>query len=413
MKILLSAFSCKPNRGSEPFVGWSAAVALAKQHDVWILTHVSGERVVAEAQQQGAISPGARFVFLGKRFDYHPNGFVSRMQTWHHYNAWNRSLLAAAKRLHAKTGFDLVHHVTYASWRASSSLDALGIPFIWGPIGGGESIQSSFFPLLSPGGRSFETARRVSNQLSMLSASARQTARRAAHIFVANMETERTVVRLRGTNNGVSRLCQISFTESHLNRFGRLQPRKLYDGPLKLFCGGTLEAGKGIPLALHALAKLKQDGIKFEYVVAGWGPERPYLEKLSARLGLNESVRFQDALTGENYPNQLAQTHVFLLPSLRDSAGATLMEAMLAGCVPVVVKAGGPGEIVNEACGVRISPKSPGYVIDEIVLAVRELNADRQRLAAMGEQASARIRDEFSVNHYLETIDSIYQKVVH
>lgn len=397
--------------GSESFVGWTFAVALAERHEVWVLTRVDNEKAVLEAQKQGAISPNAKFVFHGSRRSIHPNAFIAQMQAWHQYNLWTRSSLATAKRLHEKTRFDLVHHVTFASWRAVSPLATLGIPFIWGPIGGGETVPLGFFPLLSPGGRSFETLRIISNQFSVLSASAKQTARRASHIFVSNADTERTVVRLRGTSEGVSRLCQIFFNERRLNRFGRLQSGKSYDGPLKLFGGGFLQAGKGIALALKALATLKQEGMEFEYVVAGWGPERPYLEKLSARLRLDDSVRIQDGFSGEDYPNQLAKTHIYLMPSLRDSASATLMEAMLAGCVPVVVKSGGPGEIVNEACGVLIEPKSPRYVIEEIVLAMHALNADRKCLAAMAEKATERIRRQFSASRYWETIESIYQEV--
>lgn len=36
MKILLSAYACEPNKGSEPGVGWSWATEYAKQHQVWV-----------------------------------------------------------------------------------------------------------------------------------------------------------------------------------------------------------------------------------------------------------------------------------------------------------------------------------------------------------------------------------------
>ena len=38
MKILLSAFACAPNTGSEPGVGWRWAIELAKQHEVVVVT---------------------------------------------------------------------------------------------------------------------------------------------------------------------------------------------------------------------------------------------------------------------------------------------------------------------------------------------------------------------------------------
>lgn len=51
------------------------------------------------------------------------------------------------------------------------------------------------------------------------------------------------------------------------------------------------------------------------------------------------------------YWKELAASHVFLLPSLGESSGLTMMEAMLAGCAPFVADCGGPAHIVTEACG--------------------------------------------------------------
>jgi hypothetical protein len=37
VKILISAFSCAPGRGSEPGLGWEVAAASARNNDVWVL----------------------------------------------------------------------------------------------------------------------------------------------------------------------------------------------------------------------------------------------------------------------------------------------------------------------------------------------------------------------------------------
>ena len=38
MKILISAYSCEPGRGSERGVGWNVAREVARSHEVWVLT---------------------------------------------------------------------------------------------------------------------------------------------------------------------------------------------------------------------------------------------------------------------------------------------------------------------------------------------------------------------------------------
>ena len=47
MKILLSAYACEPNRGSEQGVGWSWAVELSKHHEVWVITRYNNEPTIS------------------------------------------------------------------------------------------------------------------------------------------------------------------------------------------------------------------------------------------------------------------------------------------------------------------------------------------------------------------------------
>lgn len=49
-KILISAFSCLPNRGSEPGVGWNWAVLAAEEgYDVTVLTRTKCKKKIEPA----------------------------------------------------------------------------------------------------------------------------------------------------------------------------------------------------------------------------------------------------------------------------------------------------------------------------------------------------------------------------
>ncbi|AST06080.1 hypothetical protein AF2641_03890 [Anoxybacillus flavithermus] len=46
-KVLLSAYACEPNRGSEPGVGWNWAIELSKKgYEVWVLTRANNQDVI-------------------------------------------------------------------------------------------------------------------------------------------------------------------------------------------------------------------------------------------------------------------------------------------------------------------------------------------------------------------------------
>lgn len=48
MNILLSAYACEPNKGSEPGVGWGWALEWAKNHNVWVITRDNNKAVIDE-----------------------------------------------------------------------------------------------------------------------------------------------------------------------------------------------------------------------------------------------------------------------------------------------------------------------------------------------------------------------------
>jgi glycosyltransferase involved in cell wall biosynthesis len=417
MKILVSAIACCPLFGSESYVGWSAVFALASNHELWVIINNQGKEGVQAAVAKGEVPTNIHFIYHGRskeEFDrtfltpWHPNRLIGRLANWLNYLEWNNGLLELARKLHAQIGFDLIHHVTYATWRVGSPLVCLGVPFVWGPISGGENLPLPFLSMLSAEGAAFELLRKISDMVSTFSPAVRKTARLSSHIFAANKETESRAVELRGQKIGVSRLLQVFFRDETVAKFCADQETKSFEGTLRFFAGGMLEGRKGVALAIRAFSELDADGIPFDYIFGGDGPERRYLISLTKRLGLSGCVHFNDGFYGDAYVTRLKETHIYLMPSLRDGASITLMEAMLAGCVPIVLDAGGPGEIVNEECGFKIRPLSTKYVIEQIRKIILTLHKDRTILRRLSQAAAERISQSYGVRNYLETIGQAY-----
>ena len=61
MKILLSAYACEPNKGSEPGVGWHWALELGYLgHDVWVLTRANNRPAIEAEQNRKNPASGGR-----------------------------------------------------------------------------------------------------------------------------------------------------------------------------------------------------------------------------------------------------------------------------------------------------------------------------------------------------------------
>jgi len=409
MKVLISATACNPYLGSENYFGWAAVQALARDHQLWVLTSRRNMSDLERAAEEGLVPANVRFVFAGKFRPWHPNRMRARMQGWREYIQFTKNSLAVARELHRMEKFDVVHHVTFTAWRVASPLWRLGIPFVLGPICGDEEFPFRLFPILSPAGAAFELTRKVSNVICRLSPGVRRSIREAAHIFAITREAEQLTKAMRGSGQGISHLSPGFYSAAKVAGFSRFVPGKNVSGALRLYAAGNLGGQKCIALAFQALARVKRRGVNFHYHLGANGPEIPHLKKLAARLGLTQEVLFGGGMRREDYQQELGNTHVYLLPSMRETVGLTMLEAMLAGCVPVVADNGGPSVAVTEDCGYKIPVSTVDRMAEEIADHIVAMDRDRTIILQKGELASKRVATHYTEDHYCLTINAVYQ----
>jgi glycosyltransferase involved in cell wall biosynthesis len=150
-----------------------------------------------------------------------------------------------------------------------------------------------------------------------------------------------------------------------------------------------------------------------ELTVLGTGPEAKRLSALVASLGLRDSVNWIPRLEAVDDVYRLYREHdVFLFPSLHESGGMAVLEAMAAGLPVICLALGGPGVSVTEECGVLIQPTTPGRVVDEMASALLRLATDRDLRRKMGTAAERRVLEAYTWEVKARTIDEIYRQVV-
>ncbi len=409
MKILISAIACDPFGSSEGLHGWLACRSLAALGELWLLVSDEHRAGVEKGRAQGLVPENMHFHFIGEAKRYHENRMIARAQSWGRYLKFSRSILPIARDLNERISFDLSHHVTYSTWRVASPLWRLGIPFIWGPISGTEVFPLKHFgPILSPSAKAFEAARVLGGRWSESNPEVRATAKNAFHIFAAHREAVPHLTRLRGSGDGISVLSYYTFSPETIAAFARPAFVQRPDEPLKILAGGNLEGRKGIAVALQGLALAKKAGARFTYRVTSHGPELEHLKRLARELGIENEVSLGHGFPREEFIRGLHDTDLYLLPSLREGGGLTMMEAMLAGCVPIVADAGGPGTAVSDECGVRIPVHTPEQMARDIADAVIRFDRDRPLVAQMGAAGPRRIAEQYAHARFVEAMRSIY-----
>jgi glycosyltransferase involved in cell wall biosynthesis len=402
MRVLLSAYSCGPGLGSEPSVGWNTAREMARDHDVWVLTsELHRKEIEAELRQRPVTS--LHFIFLDCPVWLRAvlRGRLGEVR----YYYWQLAAYHSARALHARVGFDVAHHVTFCRYWTPSFLSFLPVPFVWGPVGGGESAPRRFWSGLGVRGCAFEAVRELARYVGECDPFLRASARRATLALATTIETQKRMQRL---NAPLVEVCaSISLVERDLADLGRFEfPPP--ESPVRFVSMGRMLAWKGFHLALRGFARMNDP--QAEYWIVGGGPEQWALVDLARALGISERVRFFGALPRSEALSTLARCHVLVHPSLHDSGGMVCVEAMAARRPVICLDLGGPALVVTSACGFKIPAVDPEVAIRGLADAMRQLAGSQALRKRMGDAARERAKAEFCSRARGRQLSAVYAR---
>ena len=356
MNILLGAYACLPNAGTEPGNGWNWATHLARRGmTVTVLTRVDGRSQI-ESNQRDHPNPNLQFVYASVPEKYfRPRSLI-------HYILWQWSALRVAKALHRNRPFDIAHHVTYANIHVPTQLWRLGVPTVFGPVGGGQIAPASLLGYLGKAARS-ERLRTFVTKALPYSPFHRRSIQKMGAVLAANVDTA-ILVRAMGRPD-VKEMFDVAIAES----FMPLTPPRLPErsSTLRLLWVGRNVPRKGLPIALDALAQLQCPGT---LTIVGESSDGSKLRDEIAARGLTGRVHW----AGKRLPwpevREMYLKHdALLFTSIRDTSGAQLLEAMALGLPVITLDLHGAKEIVPPDAGIKV-PVNPMGVTRDLAAAM-------------------------------------------
>lgn len=405
LKVLISAYTCEPGKGSEPGVGWNVVQQVSRFHEVWVLTRTD-RRAEIEPELAKHPLPNVHWIYyeLPWILRFYRKG--TRLQSLHYY-LWQYGAYFAARQAHRQHRFDLTHHVTYVRYWTPSSLSLLRLPFIWGPVGGGESAPRSFYKTLTPRGRFFEFLRDLARGVAHFDPMVHFTARRATVGLATTRETSEKMRQVGCKNIQIS--SALTLLEDERALLNALPARQA--APFRLVSLGRLIDWKGFHLGLMAFAELLRTHPDSEYWVIGSGKQQPYLESLIQSLGIGHRVKLWGALPRAQTMATLAECDVLVHPSLHDSGGLVCLEAMAAARPVICLDLGGPGVQVTPETGFALPATTPEQAVRDLTRAMAQLADDPDLRRRMGEAGQRRVADVFDWNVKGEQLNALYQDV--
>jgi glycosyltransferase involved in cell wall biosynthesis len=382
-------------------MGWHWAVEIARLgHEVHVLTRDGNTESVLRGAAQ----------FDGLNLKVHGYDLPRWARWWKkgprgvhvYYLLWQWGAYRRARNLHARLRFDLVHHITFAVYRHPSFMGRLGIPFIFGPVGGGEDTPPGLLRSLPLRSRIVERLRAAANKMASFDPLLRSTFSSASLILYKTVETLNQIPpHFHDKCIGVQDVASDDDAMAIAPAPG--------GGPRFLFVGRLLY-WKGVHLALRALAELRREVPDAELTIIGNGRDLAWLHSVADELRLDQAVTWLGWLPREEVLASYSAHRAFVFPSLHDSGGTVVMEAM-SQCLPVVcLDLGGPGSILPADCGIKIQARNrtEEQVIHALAHAMKELATNAalcNEMAANALKAARELTWSTLVGHAYEEIE--------
>jgi glycosyltransferase involved in cell wall biosynthesis len=414
-RILLIAEAANPEWSSVALIGWSLARAIAKVADVHLVTQVRNRSAVLRAgliegkdfsaiDNERYASPlhklSVRLGAGGGVGHTTATGLESIAYYSFELDLWRQF----EHRLIARE-FDVVHRVTPLTPTSQSviakRLAKLRIPFVVGPLNGGVPWPRSFRDRRQSQGEWLSYLR----SLYRLMPAYRSTLRHSAAIISGSRHTMLQLPR------SVAEKCiYIPENAVDLERFNVPRDR-VASLPIKVAFVGRLIPVKGADILIKAATEYLKKG-QVELHFFGDGPERQTLEKLVDRFQVRNRVCFYGSVPHAQLQYKLRMCDVMGFPSIRDTGGGAVMEAMALGLMPIVADYAGPAEIVGENTGFRVPFEDEKTLLEGLKRAIGEIVSSPAIVDKLGAAARHKVLTDLTWDAKAKQMLAIYRAVL-
>ncbi len=406
-KILISAYACSPYSGSEPGVGWGFVCSLAKYHSIWVI--VEEEKFASDIKKYIALNPeivrSINFIFLKKKRNRLLRKIWPPSYYWY-YRKWHKDAFLVAKKLHEEIKFDIAHQLTMVGFREPGYLWNLGIPFVWGPIGGMGIFPWRFLTKVGLVGAIYYFGYNIVNLCEMRFARRPKLAAQLANLGLIAMNSENQ----KGIFENFSMNSKVCIAVGPPARFAFEPTRRESFQKLKIVWSGLLIPRKALNLGLLSLSALPKE-IEWELHILGAGSSMKKWQSLSKILGISERCFFYGNVPREDVFNVMESSHIHLFTSLREGTPSVIVEAHSFGLPTICFDISGMQDMVDDSCGIKVKLVSPKIAIRGLTMALTKIATDENYRYQLAVGALKRSKD-FSWSSKVQFLNKTYQSLL-
>ena len=412
MNILYIAYSCNPNKGSEDKIGWNTPFESAKINKVFVITKEEHREVIEKYVDEHKIE-NLKFYYVDipKIYKKCFNGFLysGRLNIWHH------RVLPVAEKICKSEKIDVIHQITPVEFRSIGDYGNISdVKFICGPLGGAESLPEGL-RFYAKGNRSVEVFRSVVNFWYRLKYQINKKFKKCDYIFFANRETKSYLEKsIKGITSEI--YTDIGLSESEFDDSNRyinnldLKKRVKSHNKCVFLLAGRMIYRKGHHFLIDVLKRLPSQ-LEYEFRFVGDGKELESLKKRCKDLNLSDKVFFTGKISFDNMRKEYENADVFVLPSIRETTGSVVLEALSKGLPVITINKFGGSIMVDETTGWLYDGSTKEEYIENLKNILVECIKNPDEIIVRGK--NARIRAEkYMWKEKLAHYNDIYRDLI-
>lgn len=403
LSILINAYACSPNMGSEPGMAWNWCVKLAQHCELHIITEGEFSNNIEAALPALAQAKNMHFY-------YNPVSEKVRKMCWnqgdwrfyYYYRRWQKKTLEIARQIISNNHIDIVHQLNMIGFREPGELWRIKeIPFVWGPVDAKQTFPTAFLE-----GASFKTKVfvRIKNLLTYTQLAHSKLVRNAAHsaaiVVSASSESKMSFKRF------------FEIDSPLLNETGCYEQKCFFASQkntesLDLLWVGKFDFRKQLSLAIHTIAATKNRRIKLHIV---GGLDEKY-KLLTNELGINEQCVWHGSISHSEVQEIMQQSDLFFFTSVAEGTPHVVLEA-IGNKLPVLCfDVCGHGDSVNESVGIKIPLTTPKQSIQDFATVLNDLERNREKLRQMSANCTKRAAELSWHNKALQMVELYHEAI--
>jgi glycosyltransferase involved in cell wall biosynthesis len=405
INVLINAYACSPNMGSEPGMAWNWITNLAKYCKVYVITE--GEFRDEIELELSTLPQG-----VNMRFYYNPVSDKIRTMCWNqgdwrfylHYKKWQKSILPLATEIIKTNNINIIHHLNMIGFREPGYLWSIrGVPFVWGPVGGMENMPTKY---LNNASLKINIFLRVKNIINDLQLRFHPRVRKAIYgselIISAVNGVQQKLIDVWAKKSVV-----INETGCHVDKsFSKLYNQ---ENKIDILWVGKFDFRKQLNIALDSMNYLEiNQNINLHIVGEGSEIENSYYKNYARKLNLS-NITWHGKITNSDVQKLMKKSDVFFFTSIMEATSTVVLEAIQNKLPVICFDTCGFGSVVDESIGYKIKLSDPKKSSKQFADIINNLN--KKELKILSDNCDAKLK-LLSWENKAELVTQYYKKIL-